>query len=114
MIHGTDDPIVPWNEGYVRVFGKNRGRVVSINQTVEFWVFHNNCTFQINKTYLPDVDPNDGTRVWKKEYANEKVGVNVVLYGIGGGHTWPGGQKHFPDIIVGKMSYDINTCLYKQ
>ena len=111
MIHGTDDPIVPWNGGYVHIFGKNRGRVVSINQTVEFWVIHNNCTLQTNKTYLPDVDPNDGTRVWKIEYVNEKTGVKVVLYGIdGGGHTWPDGKKQFPDIIVGRMSHDINAC----
>jgi len=111
IIHGINDPIVPWNGGYVHVFGKNRGRVVSINQTVKFWVTHNNCTLQLNKTYLPDIDPNDGTRVWKIEYINEKTDVKVVLYGIdGGGHTWPNGQKQFPEIIVGKMSHDINAC----
>ena len=66
IIHGTDDPIVPWNGGHVYVFGKDRGCVVSINQTVMFWATHNNCVLQTNITYLPDADPNDGTRVCGK------------------------------------------------
>jgi len=111
MIHGTDDPIIPWNGGYVHIFGKNRGRVISILQTVNFWVEHNNCTLQSNKTYLLDVDPNDGTHVWKEEYVNEIDCVKVVLYGIeGGGHTWPGGLRRWPEQLVGKMSNDVNVC----
>ncbi len=111
IIHGTDDPLVPWDGGYVRVFGMNHGRVVSILETEDFWIEHNSCTLQTNKTYLPDVDQNDGTRVWKEEYANKENGINVVLYGIdGGGHTWPGGSSELPERVVGKMSHDINAC----
>ena len=109
IIHGTDDPIVPWSGGDVVVFGKHRGRVVSINKTVEFWTRYNNCTFQ-SKEYLPDLDPNDGTRVWMEKYKNEKNGTEVVLYGVeGGGHTWPDGYSRFPQ-ITGNMTHDINAC----
>ena len=109
IIHGTDDPIVPWNGGDVVVFGKHRGRVVSIPQTVGFWVFHNNCTLQ-TKEYLPDSDPNDGTRVWVEKYVNKENNIEVVLYGIeGGGHTWPDGSSRFPQ-ITGNMTHDINAC----
>ncbi len=111
MIHGTHDPIVPWEGGYVHIFGKRRGNVVSIEESFEFWARHNNCTLQFNQTYLPDIDPNDGTKVWKKECSNEENGTKVILYGIeGGGHTWPGGLRRFSEQIVGRISHDINAC----
>ena len=110
IIQGTDDPIVPWNGGDVIIFGKYVGRVVSINKTVEFWATYNNCTFQ-SKEYLPDLDPNDGTRVWVERYANKENNIEVVLYGIeGGGHTWPDGGRSFPESVTGKMTHDINAC----
>lgn len=109
IIHGTDDPIVPWNGGDVVVFGKKHGKVVSIPETVNFWVTHNNCT-PVEKSYLPDRDPNDGTRVWVEKYANEKNNVKVVLYKVeGGGHTWPDGSSSFPR-ITGNITHDINAC----
>jgi polyhydroxybutyrate depolymerase len=40
---------------------------------------------------LPDVDPNDGTRVSVQAHARCRAGTEVALYTItGGGHTWPG------------------------
>ncbi len=109
IIHGMDDPIVPWNGGDVIIFKRYRGRVVSIWKTVEFWVNYNNCTLQ-SKQYLPDLDPNDGTRVWVKKYVNKENNIKVVLYGIkGGGHTWPGGSTRLRR-ITGNISHDINAC----
>lgn len=111
MIHGKDDPIIPWDGGDIRALRKNHGRVVSIPQTETFWIKHNNCTLKTSKTYLPDVDKNDGTRVWKEEYANKEEGLRVVLYGIdGGGHRWPGGSGNPREKMVGKSSQDINAC----
>jgi len=111
MIHGMNDPVIPWNGGYVHILNKNRGRVVSIPKTFTFWAEHNNCTLHTNKTYLPDIDPDDGTQVWKEVWMNEKDGAMVILYGIeGGGHTWPGGLNRWPEKVVGKMSNDINAC----
>ena len=109
IIHGTKDPLVPWDGGYVEVFGKKRGKVVSIEKSLNFWVKFNNCVLKKKKEYLPDLDANDGTRVWKEEYEN-KEGIKVILYAIeGGGHKWPGGSNTFP-LITGTMTHDINAC----
>ncbi len=110
MIHGTNDPLVPWNGGDVVLFRKHHGKVVSIPKSVEFWTSYNKCTLQEKKQYLPDSDPNDGTRVWTEKYANTKNNTEVVLYAVeGGGHTWPDGFGRFR-WITGKMTHDINAC----
>ncbi len=110
IIHGTDDPLVPWNGGDVVAFGQHRGTVVPVPQSVEFWVKHNHCTLQKGKTWLPDKDPLDGTRVWKEMYINRDDKVRIVFYGIeGGGHTWPDGFSSLPR-VTGKITHDINAC----
>ncbi len=111
LIHGTDDPLVPWDGGNVHLFAIEGGRVLSVTQTIEFWVKRDECTPQISKTYLPDIDETDETRVWKEEYANAKDGARVVLYGIdGGGHSWPSGIVNLPQWIIGKTNSDVNAC----
>ena len=110
IMHGTEDPLVPWKGGYVEVFGKKRGKVVSIEKSLKFWVKFNNCALKKKREYLPDLDPNDGTKVWKEEYQNKKDRVKVVLYAIeGGGHKWPGGSSAVPR-LTGTMTHDINAC----
>jgi len=111
LIHGTDDPLVPWDGGNVHLFAIEGGRMLSVTQTIEFWVRRDECTPQISKTYLPDIDETDETRVWKEEYANAKDGARVVLYGIdGGGHSWPSGIVNLPQWIIGRTNRDINAC----
>ena len=38
MINGTSDPIVPYEGGYVRLLGRDRGAIWSTGRTVEFWM----------------------------------------------------------------------------
>jgi polyhydroxybutyrate depolymerase len=111
MIHGTDDPVVPWEGGYVSLFKKNHGKVLSIYDTINFWKKHNNCQLSEKRNYLPNYDRKDGTRVWNEQYFNDDRSLSIVLYGIaGGGHVWPSGSNNLPGRIVGKMCYDINAC----
>ena len=113
-INGTKDPLVHWEGGEVTgPFGyKKLGRVLSPLQTVEFWVARDHCSLQADSTLLPDVDPDDGTRVTKYEYRDGKQNSRVDLYAVrGGGHTWPGGEQYLPAWIVGKTSRDINACV---
>ena len=110
MIQGTDDPIVPWNGGYIHLGNRRFGKVISLNETVKFWVKADNCTIKESRYYLPDKDADDGTRVWVEKYLNESE-TKVVVYGVeGGGHTWPGGFHYLPESIIGKTSEDINAC----
>jgi polyhydroxybutyrate depolymerase len=110
LIHGTQDPLVPWDGGNVQVFRRKRGRVLSAAATVAFWVKHNGCTPTPVITYEPDQDPTDGTRVRREEYRSGKDGSEVLLYAVeGGGHTWPGGWQYLPERIIGKTSRDFQA-----
>ena len=44
MINGTDDPLVPWEGGYVHIFRKKLGKIISVPQTIDFWVARNGCS----------------------------------------------------------------------
>ena len=110
VMHGMNDPLIPFDGGEVHFGRLMLGRVLSISDTVKYWVNYNKCSYDGNKSYLLDIDPNDGTRVWKKEYHNHESGTEVILYGIeGGGHTWPGGYQYLPERIIGKSSKDIDA-----
>ncbi|OIN97363.1 hypothetical protein AUJ66_03605 [Candidatus Desantisbacteria bacterium CG1_02_38_46] len=109
IISGTDDPIIPWDGGYVFKQPK-RGKVISVPETVKYWVDYNGCSPTPTNTWQPDRDPQDGTRVRKEVYSKGREGTEVILCAIkGGGHTWPGGQPYLPERIVGKTSRDIDA-----
>jgi polyhydroxybutyrate depolymerase len=111
-INNVNDPLVPFNGGEIigGFRGIKLGKVLSVNESVEFWVKHNGCSFIPVVTTEPDRDPKDGTRVKKEEYSGGKNGTEVILYAIeGGGHTWPGGVQYLPARIIGKTSRDIDA-----
>jgi len=110
MINGSDDPLVPWEGGYVHFFRKKLGKIISVLQTIDFWVARNGCSPEPQITSEPDTDPDDGTRVQKSVYARCADGADVVLYEIkGGGHTWPGGYQYLPEFLIGKTNRDLNA-----
>jgi polyhydroxybutyrate depolymerase len=112
VISGTDDPLVPWDGGHVTgPFGsKKLGKVLSVNDSIHYWIDHNNCNSTPEVTWLPDTDPSDGTLVWREVYGQGNNGTEVILYGIKcGGHTWPDGLQYLSKIIIGKTCRDINA-----
>ena len=82
QMHGTSDYVVPfigtaWSE--------------SINDVIQYWVNFNNCDPIPAITYLPNIDPNDGSTVEYHVFDGGDNGVSVEQYiVVGGGHTWPG------------------------
>ena len=107
LLHGTDDQIVPTSGGVVS--GREGGRILSLDATVNFWIQADACSLTPNVAYLPDA-VNDGTQIKTETFQRCKDGSAVVLYVIeGGGHTWPGGVQIRPRAIVGKTSYNIDT-----
>ena len=110
IISNTADPLVPWGGGEIR-FGRQKfGKVLSVAESVKFWVNHNQCSLPPAISMEPDRDPKDGTRVRREAYNQCREGMEVVLYTIeGGGHTWPGGHQYLPEWIIGKTSRDINA-----
>ena len=110
VFNGTADPLVPYNGGQITVLGRQRGAVLSTDETIRIWRRKNRCSPQAATTELPDV-ADDGTRVTKIEYSRCKNESKVVLYRIeGGGHTWPGGRQYLPVRRIGRTTRDINGC----
>ncbi len=85
---------------------------------MNFWVEHNHCQGSAQIIDLPDVDPDDGTRISKTTYRGCERQTEVTQYTIfGGGHTWPTRQrkkgllrKLLFDPLVGRQSRDIDAC----
>lgn len=110
IMNGTDDKLVPYDGGEIKVFKKRRGKIVSTDDYVDFWKNKNECTEKIPTTTLPDVY-DDGTIVSIDSYENCEPGSALVLYKIeGGGHTWPGGKQYLGEWLIGKTSNEINAC----
>ncbi len=110
IINGTEDPLVPWAGGDIHFGRAKLGQVLSVADTVRFWVTHNKCTASPQVTQLPDKDPSDGTTVRVETYGGCQDNVEVILYAVeGGGHTWPGGLQYLPQSIIGRTSRDFNA-----
>lgn len=111
IMNGTEDPLVPYNGGMVKVFRQERGEDISTEDTFAFWLKHAGFSGKpasLKPQQLPDADPDDKTRVTLQSYKG--VASQVVLYAVrGGGHTWPGGRQYLFKSLVGRVSHDINA-----
>lgn len=113
IMNGTEDPIVPYDGGFVKLFkgGRARGEDISTDDTFAFWLKHagfGGKPADIKPEQLPDTDPKDETRVSVQSYKGAQS--EVVLYRVeGGGHTWPGGNQYLFQKLVGRVSHDINA-----
>jgi polyhydroxybutyrate depolymerase len=107
VVHGTLDPIIYWGQPTP----SGRDPLMSIFDTMNFWAQHHACTVEPTITDLPDVDPDDETRVHRIAYGDCQAAADVVLYGIeGGGHTWPGHPIRAP-FELGPTSSDIDASV---
>lgn len=104
-IFGDDDPLVPYEGGSIRF---NRGEVVSVKITLEFWIKNNKCGETPLETEIDKKD--DDTSVKKFVFSGITQREEIVFYLIyGGGHTWPGGWQYLPKLIVGRTSKEFNA-----
>lgn len=109
MIEGSLELI--WaNDGrdLVMVDGLSFEFVPSI-RSPEFWTAQNVCGPGVVEEEMPDLDPEDGTRVVRREYEDCDPAGPVVYYEVvGGHHNWPSppeGQANG----FGNVSYDIRA-----
>lgn len=102
MINGTDDPLVPWEGGYVHFRKRKLGRVLSVPAAVEFWRAANGCTGAPEVTEIPDRF-DDGTHVLRSIYTDCRNRARVTFYEIrGGGHNSPGASRRPPRLPGGQ------------
>jgi polyhydroxybutyrate depolymerase len=93
MMHGTADPIVPY-DGLP-------GSVGSVDDTIAYWIDADNTATESETPTTWGPTGNDTTVVTRYVYGGGTNGTEVVLYKVqGGGHTWPGGPQYtYPEII---------------
>ena len=112
IINGTEDPLIPWGGGPVRIPfmpGRERGSVISAPRTAAYWARANGCPADTAAEELPDRDTGDGCRVIRHAYAG-CGGADLILYEVkGGGHTWPGGPQYLPVRIIGRTCRDLDA-----
>ena len=109
IMNGTEDPMMPWNGGAVRVLGREFGSVLSTEQTVRYWVEAAHLPPKPKIHSLEDREPQDRCTVQVEEYQAEGNPVEVILYRIqGGGHNLPGGNTPDRPILLGRKCLDIN------
>jgi polyhydroxybutyrate depolymerase len=98
-VHGTADPLVPFNGGDVH----GRGGIshsVSVTSMVAKWRSVDGCQGDPSVQDLPDVG--DGTFVRRFDSTACANSTEVVFYKIEkGGHTWPGAKQYLPAAIIG-------------
>jgi polyhydroxybutyrate depolymerase len=106
VIQGTEDTVIPVG-GYRDRYGNRM--MMSVDETMRYWSETNGCATGVRVQFLPDVDPDDGTRVRRSIYENCEGGVGTELLLItGGGHTWPG-HPFTASVEVGGTSMDIDA-----
>lgn len=89
VMNGTIDVLMPFNGGVVAQ-NPAQGLVISTADTIERWRQVNACQATPVMDFLPDVDPNDGSRVRREEWSGCAAGSRLLLYRvIGGGHSMP-------------------------
>lgn len=112
LVNGTEDPLVPYDGGHVRIApqGRSRGEILSTEETVRRFAEWNGCGGGINRKDLLDLSPADGTRIERISYTGCDNGTAVILLKVhGGGHTWPGGMQYLPVHRIGRVSRDLNA-----
>lgn len=79
---------MPWDGG---VIAKDRGYVISAEETVNWWVNANQAAIdQLDSRLLPEINLDDGCQVRVDYYPETEGGAPVLFYALlGGGHTMP-------------------------
>ncbi len=107
LVHGTDDPIVPYDGDSVP---GSRGTLLSVAATAAFWKHADACPGRGASVKLPDASPADGTHVQRETHAGCAAGTEVTLYTVKhGGHTWPDGPQYDEVSNIGKVSHALDA-----
>lgn len=112
FINGTEDPLVPYDGGYVTVFRQKRGKILSVPETLKTWRQINGCSEKISGEKFPDKNKRDRCTAEKTTWQNpdNQHIKTVAIKVLNGGHTWPGSKQYLPRRLVGNTNRDFNGC----
>jgi polyhydroxybutyrate depolymerase len=107
LLSGDADPLMPYAGGSIS--GGISGNVLSVADTVKFWLNKNSLVATAKASLLADADTTDGTATTLFEYGVAASSNDIALYSIkGGGHTWPSGTQYFTELLIGKVARDFS------
>jgi polyhydroxybutyrate depolymerase len=109
IINGTADPVNDY-EGKTSARGTNRGRMMSTDASIQYFVGLNGLSGPPQIERLPHVNPSD--RTWVERVSWTAPGkLPVVLYTIhGGGHVVPQPYYRYPNLnLVGAQTEDLDA-----
>ena len=108
IFNGTDDPIMPWKGGPIKVLWFDRGAVLSTSATQARWLELDQCASP-HENGLVNAVPDDGTAILEHS-AQCASKTELDLYEIqGGGHTWPGGEPYLGKRLIGNVSRELDA-----
>lgn len=110
IVHGTDDPIVPWDGITVRSEdGREAEILMSVPQTLGYWAARAGCVGEGQRGSIPAGGASPGTRVELLGVGDCATGGQVILVAVlGGGHVWPG-VASLPEETLGRINLDIDA-----
>lgn len=113
FIHGDQDEFVTFDGSMptARALrdGQDRGRRLSIPDSLAFWSSVNRCASADAEIAIPDRAPRDGATAGYRLYQGCAAPVAFIAV-KGGGHTWPGAaQGRLEKRLVGQASQDFDA-----
>lgn len=110
LIHGTEDPLVPYAGGAVTVLGPwQRGAVLGVDAAAAKWIAANGTATTPHALAAMDNVPDDDCRVERRVYGGGQAGTEVAVYKLAGaGHTWPDGKQYLPAALIGSVCREFN------
>ncbi|HNR31126.1 MAG TPA: PHB depolymerase family esterase [Candidatus Hydrogenedentes bacterium] len=109
MINGTEDSLLPW-EGGLLTPQDPQGVVLSVPDSVGYWITFNQCPAEPVVETLPNLETFNCTTVRRYTYGPGLLDTYVVLYAVeGGGHAWPGACWLQGLFMRGRVSRDFDA-----
>ena len=111
LVNGTDDPILPYNGGFM---AGGRGEVLSTAETIGFWKDINQNTARAATETLPDINTADDSTVIQTTHAGDTSIQDVILLTMdGAGHAEPSIAEEYSssfEAIVGRQNHDVEMA----
>jgi polyhydroxybutyrate depolymerase len=99
LVSGTRDPIIPYDGGTVKLFGRDLGQVLSAEETGNYFARSQEATKKDDGRWLVGISTFDHTRVQEENWL-KRGDVKVKLYTIeNGGHVIPSAHAVFPGLM---------------
>lgn len=113
IIHGTDDPLAPYNGGAVGERNGDRGSVLSVAATRDFWVKANRLEGVQPVSFEFPHRGDDATRAIRETWGDDAGPQVAVLTIQNGGHVEPSLRFHYGPLysrIVGVQNRDLESA----